>query len=214
MEGFDPDLARQHLAASDPRMAALIARSRPFEPRSAVLVRPFDSLAESIAYQQLSGKAAATIWGRVRGLYPRRKWLDPHMILATPDQQLRAAGLSGNKTIALKDLALKTIEGIVPKGPALANLSDEEIITRLTAVRGIGRWTVEMLLLFQLGRPDVWPVTDLGVQKGYAKTFGKRKLPTPKQLLVIGQKWRPYRSAAAWYFWRALETETPGANRS
>ena len=206
--------ATRHLAATDPRMAALIARSRPFEPRPAVLVRPFDALAESIAYQQLSGKAAATIWGRVRALYPRRKWLDPQAVFGTPDEQLRACGLSGSKTVALKDLAAKTIDGTVPKGPALAKMSDEEIIERLTAVRGIGRWTVEMLLLFQMGRPDVWPVTDYGVQKGYARTFGKRKLPTPKQLHVIGEKWRPYRSAAAWYFWRALETTTPSANRA
>ena len=178
-----------------------------------MLARPFDALAESIAYQQLSGKAAATIWGRVRALYPRRKWLDPKAVLATPDETLRACGLSRAKTIAVKDLAAKTIDGTVPSAPALAAMSDEEIIARLTTVRGIGRWTVEMLLLFDLGRPDVWPVNDLGVQKGYAKTFGKRKLPTPKQLHRIGEKWRPYRSLAAWYFWRALETAEPSANR-
>jgi 3-methyladenine DNA glycosylase/8-oxoguanine DNA glycosylase len=215
MNPFDPEVAAKQLAASDPRLAALIERARPFEPRPAVLVRPFDALAESIAYQQLSGKAAATIWGRVRALYPRRKWLDPKEVLATPEETLRACGLSGSKTVALKDLAAKTIEGVVPRtGSALAKMTDEEIIERLTAVRGIGRWTVEMLLLFQLGRLDVWPVTDYGVQKGYAKTFRKRKLPKPKELHAIGEKWRPYRSVAAWYFWRALETETPSANRS
>ncbi|MDQ6939517.1 MAG: DNA-3-methyladenine glycosylase [Verrucomicrobiota bacterium] len=206
--------AKAHLSRSDPRMAELIKRARPYEVRNAVLVRPFDALAESIAYQQLSGKAAATIWGRVRALYPKRKWLDPKLVLATPDEKLRACGLSGSKTAALKDLAAKTIEGVVPSAPALAKMSDEEIIERLTSVRGIGRWTVEMLLLFDLGRPDVWPVTDYGVQKGYAKTFRKRKLPTPKQLHRIGEKWRPYRSVAAWYFWRALDTAEPSANRS
>src|SRR3712207_3501934 len=206
--------ADEHLARLDPRLADLIARSKRYEPRAAVLVRPFDALAESIAYQQLSGKAAATIWGRVRALYPRRKWLDPKAILATPDETLRACGLSGSKTVALKDLAAKAIDGTVPKGPALAEMSDEEIIERLTAVRGIGRWTVEMLLLFQLGRLDVWPVTDYGVQKGYAKTFRKRKLPKPKQLHKAGEKWRPYRSVAAWYFWRALDLQAEGANRS
>ncbi|MFN2507876.1 MAG: DNA-3-methyladenine glycosylase [Chthoniobacterales bacterium] len=211
---FDPAIAAQHLAAPDPRLAALIARAKPFAPRPAVLARPFDALAESIAYQQLSGKAAATIWGRVRALYPKRKWLDPKLVLATPDDALRRCGLSGSKTAALKDLAAKKIDGTVPSGPVLARLSDEEIIERLTAVRGIGRWTVEMLLLFDLGRPDVWPVTDFGVQKGYARTFGKRKLPTPKQLQRAGEKWRPYRSVAAWYFWRALDTQTPGTNRS
>ncbi len=172
-----------------------------------VLVRPFDALAESIAYQQLSGKAAATIWGRVRALYGKRKWLDPKAVLATPDEKLRACGLSRSKTAALKDLAAKTVEGVVPTAPALAKMSDEEIIERLTSVRGIGRWTVEMLLLFDLARPDVWPVTDYGVQKGYARTFRKRKLPTPKELHRIGEKWRPYRSAAAWYFWRALDKD-------
>src|SRR3954462_13575649 len=198
--------AERYLAQSDPRFAALIARARPLEPRASVLARPFDALAESIAYQQLSGKAAATIWGRGRALYPKLKWLDPKQVLATPDETLRRCGLSTSKTIALKDLAAKTIDGTVPKAPALARMSDEEIIERLTAVRGIGRWTVEMLLLFDLGRPDVWPVNDYEVQKGYAKTFGKRKLPTAKQLQKIGEKWRPYRSVAAWYFWRALET--------
>ncbi|MDQ2660225.1 MAG: DNA-3-methyladenine glycosylase [Verrucomicrobiota bacterium] len=212
---WNPETARQHLAASDPRFAALIARAKPFTPRTAVLVRPFDSLAESIAYQQLSGKAAATIWGRVRALYPRKKWLDPAAVLSTADETLRACGLSGAKTRALKDLAAKTIDGTVPSGAVLARMTEEEIIERLTSVRGIGRWTVEMLLLFDLGRLDVWPVTDLGVQKGYAKTFGKRKLPKPKEFLRIGEKWRPYRSVAAWYFWRALDLpEVESAGRS
>jgi DNA-3-methyladenine glycosylase II len=187
-------------------MAELIARSRRYNITPAVTIRPFDALAESIAYQQLSGKAAATIFGRVRALYPKRKWLDPEQLLATPDETLRAAGLSRAKTAALKDLAVKTIDGTVPAGRALFRMSDDEIITRLTAVRGIGRWTVEMLLLFDLGRPDVWPVDDYGVRKGFAKTFGRRKLPTPKQLMKFGEKWRPYRSVAAWYFWRALDT--------
>ena len=186
-------------------MAELIARSRRYNITPAVAVRPFDALAESIAYQQLSGKAAATIFGRVRALYPGRKWLDPEQLLATPDETLRAAGLSRAKTAALKDLAAKTIDGTVPSGRALIRMSDDEIIARLITVRGIGRWTVEMLLLFDLGRPDVWPVDDYGVRKGFAKTFGRRKLPTPKQLMKFGDKWRPYRSVAAWYFWRALD---------
>jgi 3-methyladenine DNA glycosylase/8-oxoguanine DNA glycosylase len=198
--------AHELISASDARMAALIARSRRYNIAPAVSIRPFDALAESIAYQQLSGKAAATIFGRVRALYPKRKWLDPEQLLATPDESLRAAGLSRAKTAALKDLAAKTIDGTVPSGRALIQMSDDEIIARLTMVRGIGRWTVEMLLLFDLGRPDVWPVDDYGVRKGFAKTFARRKLPTPKQLMKIGEKWRPYRSVAAWYFWRALDS--------
>jgi DNA-3-methyladenine glycosylase II len=202
---MDHEHAHQHLSATDPRMAALIARSRRYNIVPAASMRPFDALAESIAYQQLSGKAAATIFGRVRALFPKRKWLDPEQLLATPDDKLRGAGLSRAKTAALKDLAAKTIDRTVPSGRALLRMSDDEIIARLTQVRGIGRWTVEMLLLFDLGRPDVWPVDDYGVRKGFAKTFGRRKLPTPKQLMKIGEKWRPYRSVAAWYFWRALD---------
>ncbi len=186
-------------------MAALIARSRPFEVKPNPALRPFDALAESIAYQQLSGKAAATIFGRVRALYPKRKWFSPELVIATPDETFRGAGLSRSKTIAIKDLAAKTLDGTVPTRSALDRMSDEEIITRLTTVRGIGRWTVEMLLLFDLGRLDVWPIHDYGVQKGYARTFGKKKLPKPKELLALGERWRPYRSVAAWYFWRALE---------
>jgi len=200
------DDAHRHLAATDPRIAQLIARSRRYDITPWLSIRPFDALAESIAYQQLSGKAAATIWGRVRALYPRKKYLDPKLVLATPDEKLRAAGLSRSKVAALKDLAAKTIDGTVPSARSLAKMTDEEIIERLITVRGIGRWTVEMLLLFDLGRRDVWPVHDYGVRKGFAKTFGRRKLPTPKQLMKLGEKWRPYRSAAAWYFWRALDS--------
>ena len=196
--------AHRHIAESHPHMAELIARSRRYDLTPSISVRPFDALAESIAYQQLSGKAAATIWSRVRALYPK-KHLHPKLVLDTPDEKLRAAGLSRSKVAAFKDLAAKTLDGTVPTRRALAIMSDDEIVTRLTAVRGIGRWTVEMFLLFDLGRADVWPVDDYGVRKGFAKTFGRRKLPTPKQLMKFGEKWRPYRSVAAWYFWRALD---------
>lgn len=201
---MDHEAAHRHLSAIDPRLADWIARSRRYDVSPSLTLRPFDALAESIAYQQLNGKAAATIWGRVRALYPKKR-LDPKLVLKTPDAKLRAAGLSHGKVAALKDLAAKAIDGTVPSARALAKMSDEEIIERLTAVRGIGRWTVEMLLLFDLGRPDVWPVHDYGVRKGFAKIFGKRNLPTPKQLLKFGKKLQPYRSAAAWYCWRALD---------
>src|SRR3979411_2121598 len=172
---MEHDIAHRHIAASDPRVAELIARSIRYNIAPGKSVRPFDALAESIAYQQLSGKAAATIWGRVRALYPG-KYLDPEAVLATPDEKLRAAGLSRSKVLALKDLAAKTIDGTVPTARALAKMTDEEIIERLISVRGIGRWTVEMLLLFDLGRPDVWPVDGYGVREGFAKNFGRRKL--------------------------------------
>ena len=193
------------LAARDPKLAQLIARVGPFPIKAAGLVRPLDALARSITYQQLSGKAAGTIFGRVQKLFPGRKWFSAELILATPDETFRGAGLSRAKTAAIKDLAAKTLDGTVPKHAALARMSDEELITRLTSVRGIGRWTVEMLLLFHLGRLDVWPVDDLGVRKGYALTYRTKVAPTPKELLAIGEKWQPYRSVAAWYFWRALD---------
>jgi DNA-3-methyladenine glycosylase II len=203
--------AHRHLRESHPLMAELIDRARRFEVSADGKIRPFEALAESIAYQQLSGKAAATIWGRVRAIYGRS--FDPRQVLETPDEKLRAAGLSRSKVAALKDLAAKAIDGTVPTARALSRMSDDEIIERLTTVRGIGRWTVEMLLLFDLGRLDVWPVNDYGVQKGFAKTFKKRKLPTPKQLQKLGEKWRPYRSLAAWYFWRALDEPKKAPNR-
>ena len=144
----------------------------------------------------------------------KRKWLDPELVLKTPDEKLRTCGLSRSKTAALKDLAAKTLDGTVPTRRELLRMTDEEIIERLTSVRGIGRWTVEMLLLFELGRLDVWPVADYGVQKGFAKTFGRRKLPTPKKFARIGEKWRPYRSVAAWYFWRALDAPKTAETKS
>src|SRR5438477_5277982 len=202
---MDHDDAHRHLSASDKRLAALIARSRRYEIEPTLKLRPFDALAESIAYQQLSGKAAATIWKRVRAIFPKRKFLDPKIVLQTPDERFRAAGLSRSKVAALKDLAAKTIDGTVPTARAMAKMTDDEIIESLIQVRGIGRWTAEMLLLFDLGRPDVWPVHDYVVRKGFAKIFGKRKLPTPKQMVKQGQRFAPYRSALAWYCWSALE---------
>ena len=197
--------AHLHLSRIDQRLASLIARSRRYEIEPNPKVRTFDSLAESIAYQQLNGKAAATIWGRVRAIFPKPKFLEPQAVLKTPDEVLRAAGLSRSKVAALKDLAAKTIDGTVPTARAMARMTDDEIVQRLVQVRGIGRWTVEMLLLFDLGRPDVWPVHDYGVRKGFAKIFGKRKLPTPKQMVKLGARFAPYRSALAWYCWRALD---------
>src|SRR5256884_2235797 len=196
--------AHRCVAWTDKRLAALMATSRRYDLVPQTGVRPFDALAESIAYQQLSGKAAATIWKRVRALFPKRKFLNPKLVLETADEKFRAAGLSRSKVAALKDLAAKTIEGTVPTRRALAKMTDDEIIERLIQVRGIGRWTAEMLLLFDLGRPDVWPGHDYGVRKGFAKIFGKRKLPTPKQMDKHGRKFAPFRSALAWYCWRAL----------
>jgi DNA-3-methyladenine glycosylase II len=166
---------------------------------------PYESLVRSVAYQQLNGTAAATILGRVIKLYPGQRFPKPEDILATADEKLRSAGLSRAKVAAIKDIAAKTVAGVVPTKRAIAKLSEVEIIERLTAIRGVGPWTVEMLLIFTLGRTDVLPVTDYGVRKGFALTYGWKELPTPKELMEFGERWRPHRSTAAWYFWRALD---------
>ena len=202
---FDLQAAERHLAASDAKLAALIARVGPCRLQVEGLASPFAALVESIVYQQLTGKAAQTIHGRLVALFPQRR-VNPQRLLATHHRRLRSSGLSRAKVLALKDLAAKTLEGVVPPLPALYAMDDEEIITRLTAVHGVGRWTAEMLLIFRLGRPDVWPVTDYGVRKGYARVFSRGRLPSPKLLAQRGERWRPYRSAAAWYLWRAAET--------
>lgn len=201
---FDPDEARRHLAAIDPKLAALMESVGPFALKLQHEQETFDALAESIVYQQLTGKAAATIFSRVKGLFPRGR-ISPEAMLAMPDAKLRTAGLSGNKLLALKDLAKKTIDGTVPRLEELHAMGDDAIVERLTEVRGIGRWTVEMLLIFRLGRPDVLPVHDYGVRKGFARAYRKRALPTPKQLMKHGEKWRPFRTVASWYLWRALD---------
>jgi 3-methyladenine DNA glycosylase/8-oxoguanine DNA glycosylase len=156
-------------------------------------------------YQQLTGKAASTIHGRLVALFPAKR-ITPQRLLRTHSRRLRGAGLSRAKVLALKDLAAKTLDGIVPPARVLHTMPDDEIVAHLTQVRGIGRWTVEMMLIFRLGRPDVWPVTDYGVQKGYARVFSRGRLPSPKLLERRGERWRPFRSAAAWYLWRAAET--------
>lgn len=205
---YDPAEAIAHLSAADPVMGDLIRRVGAFTLTPELKHNPFHALMRAIVYQQLSGKAAATILGRVLALMPTgRGHPKPDHLLALADEPLRGAGLSRNKLLALRDLATKAQDGTVPRLAALRRLKDEEIIERLTAVRGIGKWTVEMLLLFRLGRPDVWPVTDLGIQKGFQITYRTRGLPTPKRLLKAGATWAPFRSVAAWYLWRAVDLE-------
>ncbi len=205
---YEPAAAIAHLSAVDPVMGDLIARVGAFTLTPELTQSPFHALMCAIVYQQLSGKAAGTILGRVLALMPKGRGRPrPEDLLAINDERLRAAGLSGNKLLALRDLAAKAQDGTVPTLAALRRLSDAEIIERLTAVRGIGVWTVEMLLLFRLGRSDLLPVADLGVQKGYQLTYRKRALPTAKQLLKAGEPWRPFRSVASWYLWRAVDLE-------
>lgn len=202
---FDPDAACRYLSQADPDMGHLIMRVGAFTLRPEPTQSLFASLVRSIVYQQLTGKAAATILGRVNRLFAPRRFPAPRDLLEIPPERLRAAGLSANKTAALRDLASKTLDGTLPSLPRVRRMEDEEIIERLTAVRGIGRWTAEMLLIFKLGRPDVLPLGDLGVRKGYAMTFNMRKLPQPITMSRRGERWRPYRSVASWYLWRALE---------
>jgi 3-methyladenine DNA glycosylase/8-oxoguanine DNA glycosylase len=202
---YDPEVACSHLCGADPVLGTLIAQVGGFglKPRHAQSL--FAALTRSIVYQQLSGAAAATILRRVTALFAPRRFPTPRDLLAMPEQRLRAAGLSTAKTAALRDLAQRTLDGTVPSMALVRRLGDEDVIERLTQVRGIGRWTVEMLLIFRLGRPDVLPLGDLGVRKGFARTFRKRGLPSPTVMERHAERWRPYRSVASWYMWRALE---------
>ena len=202
---YDPAEAVTTLAAADETLGQLMERVGPFTLETRAFLSPFQALLRSITYQQLSGKAAATIYGRALALFPEGGPPTPEQILAIEEDRLRGAGLSRAKVSAFKDLAVKTLDGIVPPLDALQEMEDAEIIERLTAVRGIGRWTVEMLLMFRLGRPDVLPVTDLGVRKGFMLTYELDDLPKPKELRTYCERWRPYRSVASWYMWRAVD---------
>lgn len=202
---FDLRHASRHLRRADPVLARLMRRAGPCGLRPRETQSLFHALSESIVYQQLSGKAAATILGRVVALYAPKRFPAPRDILGTADAALRGAGLSAAKTAALKDLAAKTLEGTVPTMARVRRLEDEEIIERLTAVRGIGIWTVQMLLMFRLGRPDVLPVGDLGIRKGFALTYGLEELPGAAELTDHAERWRPFRTVASWYMWRALD---------
>jgi DNA-3-methyladenine glycosylase II len=201
---YEPEEAVRHLSTADATLAALMERAGPFSMQIRKLHDPFEALARNIVFQQLHGNAAAAIHKRVLDLFGGGK-LRPADIIGAQDESLRGAGLSGAKLAALKDLAAKTVDGTVPTLARLRRMSDEEIVERLTRVRGIGRWTVEMLLMFRLGRPDVLPVGDFAVRKGFALAYGLKESPKPKELAEYGERWRPYRSVASWYMWRAVE---------
>ena len=209
---FDAAEALAHLRARDAKLGALIDRAGEFTLRLDPSPSPFESLLESILYQQLHGKAAATIHGRVRAYFGGDP--APQLLLDAPDDPLRACGVSANKIKALRDLAARTLDGTVPSHAAIKKMTDAQIVERLTQVRGIGPWTVEMLLIFQLGRKDVLPAGDFGVRKGFALTFQRvpktrllaaEDLPLPEVLLKRGRRWAPFRSVASWYLWRACD---------
>jgi DNA-3-methyladenine glycosylase II len=210
---FDYEKAVAELAARDSRLAKLIGETLPFRLDQTPCASPYEALMEAIVYQSISGKAAAKIYERIQMLGANGRCPTPDEILATPHPKLRTAGLSNAKALAMKDLAQKTLDGLVPTLEQARSMSDEELVKRLICVRGIGAWTVEMFLIFRLGRPDVLPVHDYGVQKGFALVYGKRKIPKPKELLKFGERWRPYRTVASWYMWRAVERAGKGARK-
>ncbi|MFL6253780.1 MAG: DNA-3-methyladenine glycosylase family protein [Pyrinomonadaceae bacterium] len=201
---YDAGAAVKHLAKADRVLSALMKRAGPFTLQTRHMHNPFEALARNIVFQQLHGSAAEAIHRRVLELFGGGR-LRPQDVLDAAEESLRGAGLSGAKTAALKDLAAKTLDGTVPTLARLKRMSDEEIVARLTQVRGIGRWTVEMLLMFRLGRPDVLPVGDFAVRKGFMVAYGLDEMPKPKALELHAEAWRPYRSVASWYMWRALE---------
>jgi 3-methyladenine DNA glycosylase/8-oxoguanine DNA glycosylase len=204
--GFDPKKAVHHLKAADPALADIIASVGPFAMELKASRSLFGALAEAIVYQQLSNKAAATIYGRVEALFPlARDGFTPLHILKATDERLRGCGLSRAKVLAVRDLARRVHGKELPTLDEAHALDDAALVERLVTVRGIGRWSAEMFLMFRLGRPDVLPLDDYSLRKAYAKAFRKRALPSPEALAKHGERWRPYRTVASWYLWRTLE---------
>jgi DNA-3-methyladenine glycosylase II len=199
---YDPDEAVKRLCRADRQLGCVIKKAGPFTHRPERLQNPFQALLRAIVYQQLSGKAAATIFSRFAQLHSK---LTPTAILDTSDERLRGVGMSRAKVAAVKDLSQKVLDGTVPSLARLKKMDDAEIVSRLVQVRGIGPWTVEMLLIFRLGRPDVLPVTDFGVRTGFMLTYATPDLPSAKELLSHAERWRPFRSVASWYMWRAVD---------
>lgn len=203
---YDPEDALRHFRSTDPVLADLTAEVGRFKLEFRTELTQFDALLRSIVYQQLSGRAAASILNRVLGLY-KDSFPTPDELLETPEEKLRSCGLSQAKTRAVKDLAEKTSLGVLPTPVEIAEMSSNEIIKAFTTVRGIGPWTVEMLLIFNLGHPDILPATDLGVRRGFSVAYQSSVLPEPDELLKHGECWKPYRSVASWYLWQAADPE-------
>ena len=205
---------KRRIARVDPILANVIRAAGKFTHTTSTQHSPFHALARAIAHQQLNGIAAESIFGRFVGLYvidgKEAALLEAELVLATPDEKMRAVGLSFAKIASIKDLARKTLDGVVPPSEILHTLDDEQIIERLTQVRGIGRWTVEMMLMSRLGRPDVLPIDDFGVRNGFRLAYGLRGMPTPRALAEFGTRWAPFRSVAAWYLWRAVDLHRSG----
>ena len=206
-ESFLQQAARE-LALADPALKELIRRIGSCELGMTRRRHYFPALVEAIIHQQLSGKAAASILARFRALYPSRRFPAAEEVARTSAAQLRSAGLSSQKVSYLKDLASRVADGSFPLR-RISAMDDGEVIRRLTEVKGIGRWTGEMFLIFTLGRPDVLPVTDLGIRKAVQRVYGYKTLPAPRTLERIGRRWEPYRSVAAWYLWASVDGKNP-----
>ena len=209
-----PSESLQLLARRDPVMRRIIRTHGPCTLKPDPRCPPFQSLARAITQQQLNGTAAATILKRFVALFPGRRFPRPEDLALVGDDALRSAGFSGAKVAALRDLAAKTLDGTVPSSRIIARLKDDEIITRLTAVRGVGPWTAQMLLIFQLGRPDVLPADDFGVRSGFRHAYGLAEMPKPAALLAFGELWQPCRTTAAWYLWRVADAAREKTVRS
>ncbi len=197
-----------HLSAIDPVMGTLIAQIGPCGLRADKDRSPFQGLVQAVAHQQLNGKAAKTILGRFIALFPQNRFPSPQEVHKIQMEKLTGAGFSRAKASYVKEIARGALEGLVPARKEIERLTDDEIVERLTKIKGIGRWSVEMFLIFGLGRPDVLPIHDYGIQQGFALAYKKRKLPKPDYLLKYGERWKPHRSTAAWYLWRALDGKT------
>jgi 3-methyladenine DNA glycosylase/8-oxoguanine DNA glycosylase len=207
----DGNIAARKLAAIDPVLAGVIDRVGPCPLVPAPEVDLFQALLRSIIYQQLHGKAAAAIHTRVLALMP---FANADALQSLPDVSLRAAGLSANKLLAVRDLSARTLDATIPSAGALAELSDDELIERLTKVRGIGPWTVHMLMIFYLGRPDVMPAGDFGIRKAFSLLYCRGRSVKPEAILRHSKRWQPHRSAASWYLWRSLDPVLPwGSDR-
>jgi DNA-3-methyladenine glycosylase II len=205
--------AHKHLSSVDPVMARLIVEIGECKLVPELRRSPFQSLVQAVAHQQLNGTAANTILTRFQKLFPKRRFPKPEDLAGVTDEQIRACGFSYAKIKAIRDIAEKTISGVVPTSREIVKLSNDEIIARLTEVRGVGRWTVEMLLIFQLGRENVLPVDDFGVRAGYMVAYKKRAMPKPKQLLAFGKRWHPHATTAAWFLWRAADAAKDAAKK-
>jgi 3-methyladenine DNA glycosylase/8-oxoguanine DNA glycosylase len=203
---YDPAAALAHLIAADPALAALIKRVGPYVLQLEATTSLFEAMLRSIVYQQLHGKAAASILARVRAELERHGGVTAEASTLASDELLRAAGLSRNKLLAIRDLAARCLDGTVPTFAEARALGDDELVERLTTVRGIGPWTVHMLLIFHLGRSDVMPTGDFAIRLAFKKLYRKRKDPKPDLIVKHARRWQPYRSVASWYLWRSLDT--------